>query len=362
MFHLLLAISAHGYGHLAQAAPVANALARIWPELRLTIRSALPTALLRSRIHVPFRHEQEADDFGLVQTSAFDMDLKASAEAYRRFHENWPDRVEAAAARLSNLGADLVLADVPYLTLAAAERAGVPSIAICSLNWADIYAHYFGRDAIHGQIADAYRSAAAFLRPAPSMPMTDLGSSRAVGPVVEAGANRRGRIDQVGGFGGGERLVLVALGGLRARLPLEHWPRMPGVRWLVPDEWGVQHPDAVPIGRLELPFSEVLASVDLLITKPGYGSFSEAAACGLPVAYIPRSDWPEEPYLIEWLERRGHAAALSRADADEGRVADIIRRLLAAGRYRPVQPAGVGEAVRAIAAAAGRDRDKFRRH
>lgn len=362
MPHLLLAISAHGYGHLAQVAPVANTLCGNWPELRLTVRSGLPNALLKSRIHVPFQHQQAADDFGLVQASAFEADLQASAAAYRRFHANWTDRVETAAARLLSSGVDLVVADVPYLTLAAAARAEIPSVALCSLNWADIYAYYFGRDAIHRQIVDAYRSAGVFLRPAPSMPMTDLGSSRAVGPVIEAGRNRRERFGPMAGVGGGERLVLVSLGGIRARLPLERWPRLPGLRWLVPDEWGAQHPDALPIGRLGLPFSEILASVDLLITKPGYGSFAEAAACGLPVAYIPRSGWPEEPYLIDWLERRGHAAVLPRGDADEGRVADVVGRLLAKGRYRPVPLTGVEEAVRAIAAVAGLGREKSCRY
>lgn len=353
MPHLLLAISAHGYGHLAQAASVVNALGRNTPELRLTVRSVLPKAVLKARIRMPFEHLREADDFGLVQASAFDADLEASAACYRRFHADWPARVRTAAARLKALGPDLVLADVPYLTLAAAARAGIPSVAICSLNWADIYDHYFGRDPIHRQIVDAYRSAGMFLRPEPSMPMPELGRTRAIGPVTEAGVDRREQLVRNAGLQGGECLVLVALGGIRARLPLERWPRLPGVRWLVPPEWKRLHPDALSVDELGLPFSDVLASVDLLVTKPGYGSFAEAAACGLPVAYIPRNDWPEEPYLVRWLERRGHAAALPRGDAETGTIAEPVERLLAKGRYPPVAPTGVGEAAQAIAAAAG---------
>ena len=40
-------------------------------------------------------------------------------------------------------------------------------------------------------------------------------------------------------------------------------------------------------------FADLLASSDALLCKPGYGSFVEAASCGVPVLYVARPDWPE---------------------------------------------------------------------
>jgi len=54
--HLVVAISDHGFGHVAQTAPILNALHQHMPQLRLTVRSAVPLAQLRSRIHAPFAH------------------------------------------------------------------------------------------------------------------------------------------------------------------------------------------------------------------------------------------------------------------------------------------------------------------
>jgi len=45
MRHLLVDISFHGFGHLSQTAPVLNALRRLIPDLRLTVRSAAPFEL-----------------------------------------------------------------------------------------------------------------------------------------------------------------------------------------------------------------------------------------------------------------------------------------------------------------------------
>jgi hypothetical protein len=49
--NLLAVISQHGLGHLAQAAPVLNALRRLEPALHLTIWSGLTSAAL----HAPYR-------------------------------------------------------------------------------------------------------------------------------------------------------------------------------------------------------------------------------------------------------------------------------------------------------------------
>ncbi len=48
--HLYVALSGHGFGHLAQVAPVLNEWRRRWPEAQLTVQSALPEAVLRQRI------------------------------------------------------------------------------------------------------------------------------------------------------------------------------------------------------------------------------------------------------------------------------------------------------------------------
>ena len=42
---------------------------------------------------------------------------------------------------------DRVLTNVSYLPLAGAALAGIPSLSLCSLNWADLFAHFFADSA-----------------------------------------------------------------------------------------------------------------------------------------------------------------------------------------------------------------------
>ena len=336
--HLLADISFHGFGHLAQTAPVLNALRRRVPGLRLTVRSGAPRPLLASRIEGPFDHIPQATDFGMRMESALAVRVEESARAYAVFHRDWEQKVERGAKRLAGLAPDLVFANVSYLALAEAARAGIPAAAMCSLNWADIYRHYCrdypGAAEIHRQMLEAYNSAACFLRLQPGMPMADLRRAEPLGTVARRGADRRAEIDARLDLEPGDKLVLVALGGIPTRLPLEDWPRLPGVRWLVEDAWQVRHPDAVSLEALSLHFVDLLCSCDALITKPGYGSFAEAAANGVPVLYVPRRDWPEEPWLVDWLRTHGRCREIPADDLAQGRLGQTLEELVA-------MPAGV---------------------
>ncbi len=351
--HLLVAISSHGFGHVAQVAPVIHALRACLPELRLTLRAAVPEAHLAARIGGAFTLQRARDDFGMVQTSALDVDLEASACAYRELHTDWDARVAAVAEEIADAAPDLVLADVPYLALAGAARAGIPAVALCSLHWEGIYRHYCGHlveaAAIRRQMLEAYASAQQFLRPAPSMPMPELTNTRAIGPIATCGVNRRTELDARLGVSPDERLVLVAMGGIALSLPMESWPRWPGVRFVAARAWGVGRDDVIELESLDMPFSDVLASSDALLTKPGYGSFAEAAVAGVPVLYVRRGDWPEEPALVAWLHGNTHAVEVTRPDLLAGRLGTALETLFAMPRRAPVAADGAREAATIIA-------------
>lgn len=342
--HLLVDISPHGFGHIAQTAPVVNELARRLPGLRVTVRCAASGALLAQRFDCAYDHLPLAFDFGMVMDNAVDVKVEESALAYQAFHTGWAQRVEREAAAMALLAPDLLLANVPYLSLAAARQAGVPAVGMCSLNWADIYGHYCGRRPegaeIRRQMLDAYNSAAAFLKIQPSMPMADFTNGRCVNPVAKLGRNRRTEISVAVGAMEKEKWVLVAMGGLDFRLPVEGWPRLPGVRWLVPTAWGVEREDVSAWEAFGLPFSDVLASSDAVLTKPGYGTFAEAACVGVPVLYVARRDWPEEPWLVRWLGENGACLEVERGALESGKLGEALERLW--GAPRPVPPAPTG--------------------
>jgi UDP:flavonoid glycosyltransferase YjiC (YdhE family) len=351
--HLVVDISAHGFGHIAMTAPVVNCLTSRHPKLRITVRSAAPLAKLREHIHGEFEHVSLASDIGMTMTDALTVDRGGSYSYYARLHTAWDREVATAARQLEALRPDMLLANAPYLPLAAAAHAGIPAAALCCLNWGDIFQHYLaaqpGATTIRRQIREAYDSARAFICPVPRMPMTDLGNLREVSPLGRRGVPRRPELLAALGAPADTRLALLSLGGFGFDIDVSAWPRLPGWRVISGMALRGRHPDVIALDSLPLTYIDVFASVDAVISKLGYGTVAEAAINGVPVLYTPRDGWPEEPFLADWLDRHGRAAVVCGEDLHAGAIVPLLEALAARSAPRPVEPTGAEEAAAIVA-------------
>lgn len=351
--HLFVDISSHGFGHLAQVAPVLNELARRCPAVRLSVRSGLSLEKLRARLECNFTHLQGRSDFGYVMLDAVRIDHAATAKAYRQQHRHWQQRVDDEAGLLRRVQPDLLLSDVAYLPLAGAAQAGIPSLAMGSLNWADLFAHFYGDQpwapAIHQEMLAAYGAAECFLRLTPAMPMRDFPRTRAIAPVAASACDRRAQLLAQLPCAPDSKLVLVAFGGFSKDLAAARWPSAKGVHYLVPQAWAMAREDMSASEPLGLPFDELLCSVDAVLSKPGYGSFTEAACNGTAVVYLRREDWPEQDCLIDWLQLNARCLEIGEADLLRSDWPARLERLWRQATPVRPQPDGIGEVASLLA-------------
>lgn len=352
MSHLVVCITAHGYGHAAQLAPVVNSLRSYLPQLSLTLRTQLPQAFLASRFAGEFALVDAQHDFGMEMASAIDVLAQASAERYAAVHAQWDKLVDDEARALDHMKADFVLSGVGYVPLAAAARQGIRAAALSSLSWFDIFTHYCGAmpgtQTVLDHMNRAYASAP-FIQVEPALPMRWHPQCFPVGPVARVSQSRRETLRERLHAGAGPRIVLVTLGGMDMRLPVADWPAVPDLYWIVPKHWGVRRADIANFEDLGLPFSDVLSSCDALLTKPGYGAFVEAACNGIPVIYVERPDWPESPYLIRWLHAHARAAAVTRSGLLKGQFMETLAALWAQQPPPVPMPTGAVQAAELIA-------------
>ncbi len=348
MSRLFVAVSAHGYGHLAQIAPVINGLRRDLPGLQVVIQGDLPTEFIRSRIDGPFELLAEACDVGMVMENPLTADWQASHEAYRLFHQDSAERLKRQRALLESAAPDLLLADVPWLPLVAAKDLGIPTVGLCSLTWFDILhegpvASTPLEDCLQ-DIQRAYQQADLFLRPAPSMPMAWLPNSHPIGPLAIRGKPHREEIIARLGLPSESRIGLLQFGGVSGAVAADALPLLEGVVWLVPEIIGAERCDffTVPEG---IAFIDLMASCDLMITKPGYNSFTEAAANGLPLLSAARNEWPESRWLVEWVAERIPFRQLTQAEWRPEPLKSAIESMLEAPRPEPTPTTGVEDAL-----------------
>lgn len=375
---LLVAISSHGYGHLAQVSPAINTLqdlscATDKAPFELTVRSALPPGQIARRIHRPFDLDIGSDDFGMVMHDALRVDLVKSLQRYDQLHQRWDSEVNRLASHLQGLNVSGVLADAPYLTLAAAHVASIPALAICSLNWADILERCVAQDPgalkkagmsntrldnILTQIQQAYASAASILRPEPAI-QTSRFETVTIDPLVQpppqsdrnsllAAINTQTRADITADD---PWIVLTSMGGIELPLDPRQWPTSCLGRSVIYIIAGQRTPECSHVVSLDIEqygFSNLLASCDAVLTKPGYGMFVEARACGKPMLYLGRDAWPESQCLEQWADTHTHATKLSSDQVAQGNFGSELAELLSLPALGRQGFEGADEAAREI--------------
>jgi hypothetical protein len=351
--HLVLCVASHGWGHLSQSVPIARALHARIPGLRTTVRTGLPAAVVRARFAEAGLPEpalsHDDTEFGFVMRDALSIDDETSLARYRALFAERDARTARERDALRALGADAVLANVGWLPIAAGASLGLPAFGACSLNWADLLAaRHPDRAEVEPIVAwmtEAYARADALFALQPGMPFERFANRVAAAPMARVGAARRAALRVALGVAADARVVLMAFGGLPMPLDTGSWKLPEGWHAIVFAQGARDGPATTAGAALDWPFADLLASVDLLVAKPGYGTFAEAGFVSRDTLVVPRDDWPESPYLVDWLARHARVATLALADLRAGRIAEAVAALEA----RPRRAAASGDGALAIA-------------
>src|SRR3989442_2504758 len=317
MGRIWCAISSHGFGHAAQVVPVLNEIGRQVSGLTAILRTSVPAHLFEANLQIAWEVSTAEQDVGCVQHGPMRIDVAATWGEHRRFHEQWEDKVAAEVRAIRSGKPALVLADISYLAIEAAARAGVPVVGLCNLSWDGVLKLFFelGRheqvDVIR-RIQESYSLADLMSRIALGIPMEAFRTIVDVGPMAELTTPAPSLLRALVGAEAHERVVLVAFGGIALNgLPFDRLARMNGYRFVVsgpvPDGTGrIRSSASVPMA-----FGSLLASADLIVTKPGYSTVVKAVAYRTPVVYVRRYNFADEAGLVDYLPPHRRAGELS---------------------------------------------------
>ena len=340
-------ISGHGFGHASRQIEIINALTALRPDVRIVIRTSAPRLLFDQAVRRPFSLAPGEPDTGVVQIDSLRVDAAASIRRAWEFHSRLDARADDEARLLERHSATLVAGDMPPLAFAAAAAAGVPAVAIGNFTWDWIYQHYHEEVATTPDLLPVMRNAYATADLAWRLPMAGgfVSFPRVVdAPLVARHARRPpAETRQALTLPADRPLVLVSFG--RYGLGAVDWARV-----TQQDDFGVvvtRDPvDAGPtlpataryggLFDLDVPsmfehgvrYEDLVAAVDVVLTKPGYGIVAECAANDTALVYAARGDFAEYAVLVEAMPRLLRCAYIGRRDLFAGRWAKVVRLVL----------------------------------
>ena len=77
-------------------------------------------------------------------------------------------------------------------------------------------------------------------------------------------------------------------------------------------------------------YEDLVAAVDVVLTKPGYGIVAECAANDTALVYTDRGDFAEYSVMVEAMPRLLRCAHIEQRDLFAGRWTKVVRQVLAA--------------------------------
>jgi L-arabinokinase len=325
---LLFYVSGHGFGHATRIRALIAALVERAPAgIAAHVRTEAPHWIFTER-DAGVTCTAAPVDAGVAQQSGMDVDLEATLAAHEAFVGTWEGAVAREARFIERLGPALVVADIPPLAFAAAERARVPAVGVANFSWDWVVEQYAEDDPRWAPIAARYRAAYGCAERLYRLPLHgDLAAFR---EIVDApflvNRSRDGRAacrERLGvPDGDPRRLVLVSFGGFGCGpvagaadddLADYRFAIVGAKPSGVGGEW-IELPRPFPLAH-----EDVMCACDAVLGKTGYGTVAEALAHDIRFLYLPRDGFPEAPILEAGVTRLGCARPMPRSDFEAGR-------------------------------------------
>jgi len=304
-------ITAHGYGHGTRSCDVLRAMHRLYPEQPVIVTTDLPRDFLNSRLagctNLTFRNG--AFDVGLVQKDSLQSDLFQTLEKLEALYAREEELIEQERRFIAENNIGLVAADIPAIPLAAAQRAGVANIAIGNFSWDWIYADYAKDNPRWNFFAEKFRAVYAktdlLLRLPFAPPMEQFPNRKDVPLLASPGTPCRKKLAALTGSDVHKSWVLLSFTALNLNFQALETIRMLSDRYEFFCVEPLQFKNSCihSISRNAVTFAYILASCDIVISKPGFGLVSECIVNRKPLIYADRGDFAEYPYLVEGIDK-----------------------------------------------------------
>lgn len=342
-------ISSHGFGHASRSIEVINAILAKRPETRIGVRTAAPRWLFDLTVKGKVTFSTLETDTGVVQVDALTLDEADSIRRAASFHSDLVTRAASETRALRELGAGLIVGDIPPLAFAVGAAAGIASIALGNFTWDWVYADY-PRVRLAPSLLPAIRGAYSKASMALRLPMwggfESFSNVKDI-PFIARHSNRtREDVCKVLKIPADKPIVLASFGGF-------------GLPGLDTDllakfkKYTVITTATVPLSRArkETPLSErkgsfvsineeamydagvryedLVAASEAVVTKPGYGIIAESIANDAAILYTSRGHFPEYDVLVEEMPKYVRSAFFSHDDLFNGKWEPHLDKLLA---------------------------------
>lgn len=326
-------ISEYGYGHATRSIALIRELLILRDDVSVVICNSFAMNFMKDSLHehgdrIVYHHV--STDIGYVlKNQSLDIDAAALIEACRKYQKTLPELVTEEAEFLRDYQVDLIISDISPLAFEVAANLQVPSLGISNFTWHTAYKNVIDQDLLN-DFAESYHKMDYFFSLAGSVePQWGAKDNQSFGffsrgiddPEVK-------RIRNLLNPQGDKHIVFLPIGmkidlGDISKLSL--WDRE-ACLFVVSNNMTIDHLNVHKIPSSYTEVQNYMAAADLVISKAGWGTISEAAGNGTSIAIINRPSMQEDQNTIKYLQNHHLCSLISWADLKDLNIVEYIKK------------------------------------
>lgn len=325
-------ITPHGFGHAVRSLEVIRNLMEMDSELELIIVSDLPQFLIEQNLHRVVAVRRKRLDIGLVQRDSVQFDLGATLHALTDLYQRRELVIREEIDFLEKNDIHAVVSDIPFLVFHASSKCSLPGIGMGNFTWDWIYAAYQQQDSrwrpLVNWIKDSYGKCDLFLQLPMHGDCSVCSPLRDVPLIARKSGRDRRQVRDMLECHPDEKAYLISFYSLPLSIDAQRRiERIDGCTFYYKEPLQYRLKNGRSLDDLDLSYADVVAAMDGVITKPGYGIVADCMANSTPVIFSDRGFFPEYEILVQEIEQSLGGVYLPSRDLYEGRWERAIRAL-----------------------------------
>lgn len=302
-------ISDYGYGHATRSTAIIRELLKKSEQVKIIICHSFALDFLQQSFRYEHRvtFREVATDVGCVlRENSLEPDGEVLNIKVSSYVSEFPTKLDEETQFMKEKNVSFVISDISPLGIAGAAALNIPSLGLSNFTWHTAYEGLIEGRLLSFLHAQYNQMTYHFPLACSNEPSWGIEENQSFGfysrEIDDHEAQRiRKEIDPVGEnyiiyFGLGMKVDI----GTLSELPI--WQSL-NCKFIVSSNVEVNHPNVYRIPTNAVETHHYVAAADLVLTKAGWGTISEAVCAGVPLLITNRSSMKEDRHTIDYLVR-----------------------------------------------------------
>lgn len=331
LMNICFYISDYGYGHASRDIAIIRKILREWKGVKIYIKNQGASDFIKQSL--PQKNVEvtrSRNDIGVIfRENSVIMDMERTQRLLYHWINKWNDYISSEKQFCKTHGIDLILSDITPQVFIAADEMGIPAIAISNFTWHYIFRNLFGNMPAIEHIKNAYQHADLAIVLPFNEDMALFREKKEVGLISREITRNKYDMRRKVGISDNELLVYIGVGRsfnpsyMRLMKKIE----LLDVKLLVPSNVNLPFDNVIKIPETETETQNYINMCDMVVSKTGYSTASEAIRAEIPMFLLRRDGFKEDELIGNTIEKLGVGRFISERAFLEGEWKQELRYL-----------------------------------